>query len=163
MFPSRTVMDLVRMQSWSYEIETSNFTSVLKSLALALYFASRGIGVIRDGTDLNTESIGSGIHSREYACTARVLLSGLGSDELLGGYSRHKLAFTNGGWPALLDEVIIRPQLSMAFSHGCAFELSFSSILIAYHVEISGGMIVLFHRMQRKHATRTWTCRFWIS
>ncbi len=61
--------------------------------------------------DLNVESVRS---SQEYTSTARVLLSGLGSDELLGGYSRHKLAFIKGGWPALLDEVT-RIQLFMAF------------------------------------------------
>jgi len=61
--------------------------------------------VISDDADLNLEDARSRIHSQEYTSTARVLLSGLGSDELLGGYSRHKLAFINGGWPALLDEL----------------------------------------------------------
>ncbi|KAF8331070.1 asparagine synthase-domain-containing protein [Cantharellus anzutake] len=86
MFPSRTVMDL--------------------SLALALYFASRGVGTIRDVVDPNA-SEGSGRKTRtvDYTCDARVLLSGLGSDELLGGYSRHKLSFMTGSWPALLDEL----------------------------------------------------------
>jgi len=32
------------------------------------------------------------------------MLSGLGADELLGGYSRHKTAFKRGGWLALLNE-----------------------------------------------------------
>ena len=34
-----------------------------------------------------------------------MLLSGLGSDELLGGYGRHRHAFAKGGWEGLLDEV----------------------------------------------------------
>lgn len=43
-----------------------------------------------------------------YTSPARVLISGLGSDELLGGYSRHRNAFVSGGWQGLIDEV--RPQ-----------------------------------------------------
>ena len=62
----------------------------MQSLALALYFASRGIGTV-DGTP--------------YTTPARVLLSGLGSDELLGGYSRHRVAFRRGGWGSLVNEV----------------------------------------------------------
>ncbi|KZV92493.1 hypothetical protein EXIGLDRAFT_718274 [Exidia glandulosa HHB12029] len=75
MHPSQTAMDL--------------------SLAMALYFATRGIGVVRtaDGT------------AQPYHSHARVVISGLGSDELLGGYSRHRLAFQNGGWQGLIDEL----------------------------------------------------------
>ncbi|PAV22333.1 asparagine synthetase domain-containing 1 [Pyrrhoderma noxium] len=76
MHPSRTVMDL--------------------SLALALYFASRGIGFVRDSPE--GEKI-------PYTSIARVLLNGLGSDELLGGYGRHRTAYNTGGWQAVLDEL----------------------------------------------------------
>lgn len=34
-----------------------------------------------------------------------MLLSGLGADELLGGYARHRNAFAKGGWQGLVDEV----------------------------------------------------------
>lgn len=68
----------------------------MKSLAQALYFASRGIGHIRD--NLDAEPI-------PYSSTARVVLSGLGSDELLGGYGRHRAVYTNGGWKAVVKEV----------------------------------------------------------
>ncbi|KAG8737177.1 hypothetical protein FRC10_008485 [Ceratobasidium sp. 414] len=67
------------------------------SLALALYFASRGKG------QLSPTTITS--YDEEYNCPAKVLLSGLGSDELLGGYSRHRHAYSRGGWAALIDEV----------------------------------------------------------
>jgi len=40
-----------------------------------------------------------------YRSPARVILSGLGADELLGGYSRHRTAFKQGGWLALLNEL----------------------------------------------------------
>ncbi|EUC66886.1 asparagine synthase domain protein, putative [Rhizoctonia solani AG-3 Rhs1AP] len=73
MHPSNTVMDL--------------------SLANALYFASRGKGIIY-GSD-----------GDNYSSPAKVLLSGLGSDELLGGYSRHKIAYNQGGWDGLVSEL----------------------------------------------------------
>ncbi|KAL0575130.1 hypothetical protein V5O48_006834 [Marasmius crinis-equi] len=77
MLPSRTVMDL--------------------SLAQALYFASRGTGFVRASPEAEPVA---------YTSTARVLLNGLGSDELLGGYSRHRMAFTHvGGWEAVIKEV----------------------------------------------------------
>ena len=36
---------------------------------------------------------------------ARVLLSGLGADELLGGYGRHRSAAARGGWAGLAREL----------------------------------------------------------
>ncbi|KAJ7225769.1 asparagine synthase-domain-containing protein [Mycena pura] len=76
MFPGRTVMDL--------------------SLAIALYFASKGEGVVRDHP--NCEPVA-------YTSPARVLLNGVGADELLGGYSRHRSAYGTGGWQAVIDEL----------------------------------------------------------
>ncbi|KJA26137.1 hypothetical protein HYPSUDRAFT_37019 [Hypholoma sublateritium FD-334 SS-4] len=76
MSPARTIMDL--------------------SLALALYFASRGHGQIRK----TPES-----HPEPYISEARVLLNGLGSDELLGGYGRHRTVYSTGGWEAVIKEL----------------------------------------------------------
>ncbi|KAJ3759599.1 asparagine synthase-domain-containing protein [Lentinula raphanica] len=76
MNPVRTVMDL--------------------SLALALYFASRGIGQIRPK---------AGADPIPYTSPARVLINGLGSDELLGGYGRHRSAYNSGGWAAVIEEL----------------------------------------------------------
>jgi asparagine synthetase B (glutamine-hydrolysing) len=62
---------------------------------MALYFASRGRGQV------------GGTQSDElYTSPARVLLSGLGSDELLGGYGRHRTAYEAGGWRAVIEEVL---------------------------------------------------------
>ena len=41
----------------------------------------------------------------DYESKARVILIGIGADELLGGYSRHREAFKHGGWARLISEV----------------------------------------------------------
>jgi asparagine synthetase B (glutamine-hydrolysing) len=65
------------------------------SISYALYFASRGAGVIRDSAGISTP----------YVSPAHVLLSGLGADELFGGYQRHALAFARKGYTGLIDEL----------------------------------------------------------
>jgi asparagine synthetase B (glutamine-hydrolysing) len=66
------------------------------SIAYALYFAARGIG---------TASIAREAISAPYRTPARVLLSGLGADELFGGYTRHATAFNRRNFPGLLEEL----------------------------------------------------------
>lgn len=66
------------------------------SIGLAFYFAARGRGTLQSPTR-------GGQH--DYATSARILLSGLGADELLGGYTRHSTAFRRSGYPGLLDEL----------------------------------------------------------
>ncbi|MCJ1349818.1 hypothetical protein MMC31_008059 [Peltigera leucophlebia] len=66
------------------------------SIACALYFAARGIGTI----------VGQNADNRNiYTTTARVLLSGLGADELFAGYTRHATAFDRNGYQGLTDEL----------------------------------------------------------
>ena len=68
------------------------------SIACALYFAARGSGQICDD---------------ETGCTApyitpvRVVLSGLGADELFAGYRRHAAAFDRRGYEGLVDELVL--------------------------------------------------------
>ncbi|PNH45210.1 hypothetical protein VD0004_g2602 [Verticillium dahliae] len=76
MYPHRTEMDI--------------------SISFALYFAARGVGEAQAMP--SSEPV-------PYATPARVLLSGLGADELFGGYSRHAVAFERGGYQALVDEL----------------------------------------------------------
>ena len=66
------------------------------SISYALYFAARGIGEAVDAS----HSI-----SRQYRTSARVLLSGLGADELFGGYTRHATAFRRTGFSGLIGEL----------------------------------------------------------
>ena len=94
MWPSKTVMDLVRSVLFS---KVDNVHRWMQSLAMALYFASRGDGRIRSNGISDTY--------RPYTSHARVLLNGLGSDELLGGYGRHRTAFTARGWKGVIEEV----------------------------------------------------------
>ncbi len=66
------------------------------SIACALYFAARGSGQINDYETSCKVS---------YITPARVLLSGLGADELFAGYSRHAIAFDHRGYQGLIDEL----------------------------------------------------------
>ncbi|KFY12803.1 hypothetical protein V492_03653 [Pseudogymnoascus sp. VKM F-4246] len=66
------------------------------SIAGALYFASRGAG---------KASIDDSLPGTDYITDARVLLSGLGADELFGGYTRHATAFSRRGLEGLVEEL----------------------------------------------------------
>ena len=66
------------------------------SIACALYFAARGSGIVYDNATGK---------SLPYTTPARVLLSGLGADELFGGYTRHATTFDRRGHQGLVDEL----------------------------------------------------------
>jgi asparagine synthetase B (glutamine-hydrolysing) len=65
------------------------------SISYALYFAARGSGIVRDAQD--TTAL--------YVTSAHVLLSGLGADELFGGYGRHAVAYAREGYVGLISEL----------------------------------------------------------
>lgn len=67
------------------------------SIASALYFAARGQGAAF--SDMTPTPC------TPYTTSARVLLSGLGADELFGGYVRHTTAFQRQGYPGLVEEL----------------------------------------------------------
>lgn len=81
-----------------YEAHVPHMTALLHpldsvmdlSIGAALYFAARGRGRWC---------------GEETTSTAPVLLSGLGADELLGGYGRHRTAWERGGDAALTAEL----------------------------------------------------------
>ncbi|KAH8886904.1 hypothetical protein GQ53DRAFT_656993 [Thozetella sp. PMI_491] len=66
------------------------------SIAYALYFAARGQGLCAET---------GAPEAAQYTTPARVLLSGLGADELFGGYVRHATAFSRQGHAGLADEL----------------------------------------------------------
>ena len=66
------------------------------SIACALWFASRGKGLLvnEDGT------------KSSYYSPVRILLCGMGADEQLGGYARHRTVFLRSkSWKAVSDEI----------------------------------------------------------
>ncbi|KAL8867308.1 MAG: hypothetical protein Q9174_005748, partial [Haloplaca sp. 1 TL-2023] len=66
------------------------------SIACALYFAARGKGTVEHHASNEAEP---------YSTPARVLLSGLGADEIFAGYTRHATAFARRSYQGLSDEL----------------------------------------------------------
>ncbi|KAK9264046.1 asparagine synthase-domain-containing protein [Lipomyces tetrasporus] len=69
------------------------------SIALAFFFAARGLGTMFASPDADP--------AEEYSTTSRVLISGLGADELFAGYTRHGTSFARGGYETLADELTL--------------------------------------------------------
>ena len=65
-----------------------------ESLGCAVWFASRAKGTIHLNTNV-------------YESPCRVLLLGMGADELFGGYMRHRTILRHKGWDALTQELNI--------------------------------------------------------
>lgn len=68
------------------------------SIACALYFASRGQGMCYSSSDPKSPE-------DNYTTSARILLSGLGADELFAGYGRHGVSFNRSGFEGLIAEI----------------------------------------------------------
>lgn len=69
------------------------------SIAIALYFAARGTGHSYTESDVWQPS------ASLVTTPARVLLSGLGADELFGGYARHDVAYKRAEYAGLVEEL----------------------------------------------------------
>jgi len=90
------------------------------SIAMALFFASRGKGIVRTtktASSFNISSANNASNTKEsviseytYTTPARILLSGLGADELFAGYARHATAFTRAGYAGLTAELALDVQ-----------------------------------------------------
>ncbi|KAJ1961906.1 hypothetical protein IWQ62_003703 [Dispira parvispora] len=86
MYPSNTVMDL--------------------SIATALWFAASGKGYLEPRESDNSDPYSTDeISLLPYISSAKVLLLGMGADEQLGGYSRHRDEYNDKGWTGLANEI----------------------------------------------------------
>jgi asparagine synthetase B (glutamine-hydrolysing) len=95
-------IDIPYMQTLEHRDEIKRLmrphnTEMDLSIACALYFASRGEGRVPNSQTLALTT--------SYSTSARVLLSGLGADELFAGYTRHAIAFSRRGFQGLIDEI----------------------------------------------------------
>lgn len=103
-----TISEYFAHKAQIIQLMKPNFTVMDLSIAAALYFAARGIGTYLIHSSNQTDKNDSSVFPEAYRSPARVFLSGLGADELLGGYSRHRAAFSSPespNWVGLIDEL----------------------------------------------------------
>ncbi|XP_066929037.1 asparagine synthetase domain-containing protein 1-like [Clytia hemisphaerica] len=71
------------------------------SIGCAIWFAARGMGKRYGLNDENELEL----VDECYKSKVKVLFTGMGADEQLGGYARHRTKYEHGGWTALRNEM----------------------------------------------------------
>lgn len=89
--------EYIEHRSLVIQLMSPHNTEMDLSITSALYFAARGQGLATLSEFMSS--------NQPYTTTARVLLSGLGADEIFGGYARHAAAFARGGYAQLAEEL----------------------------------------------------------
>eukprot|EP00698_Gefionella_okellyi_P023841 TRINITY_DN8259_c0_g1_i1.p2 TRINITY_DN8259_c0_g1~~TRINITY_DN8259_c0_g1_i1.p2 ORF type:complete len:273 (+),score=44.05 TRINITY_DN8259_c0_g1_i1:904-1722(+) len=81
------------------------------NIATALWFAASGVGIAVTERVPMGEMLALTGHCVDvtstavYRCAARILLLGMGADEQLAGYGRHRKKYATDGWDGLRDEL----------------------------------------------------------
>ncbi|KAL4441625.1 hypothetical protein ABPG74_021557 [Tetrahymena malaccensis] len=91
----KTVEDLSLNEKPLLKLIYPRITHMDFNIALVLHLATKGQGYLNTDT-LEKKTITSG---------AKVVLSGLGADEIFGGYSRYRVAFQRSGYKDLVQEM----------------------------------------------------------
>lgn len=93
---SKEELQTMREKHIKYLVKPSQ-TVLDDSIGCALWFAANGKGLLMEDHEVTSV----------YETPARVVLLGMGADEQLAGYTRHRRVFDKSGWSGLIDEIAL--------------------------------------------------------